>query len=162
MGFNDGYERKKFIEKQKAQTDEYRALGMTEEQIAEMSEFDWNQYRSARVYAMHTQSLSDTPFPEDGDEGEESKSPLFERFLRELSTNIGSLSELSRYGWVDEIDDPRLAARLKKLPPDDLELLTLLVFDGYSQNEIAAVRYVTQQAISKKINRIKKYLNLRL
>lgn len=64
----------------------------------------------------------------------------------------------SRHGWVEEIDDPKLAKKLKKLSHDDLELLTLFAFDGYSQNEIAAFCSVSQQAISKKINRIKKYL----
>ena len=36
MCWNDGYERRKFEARQKKQAEEYRALGMTEEQIKEM------------------------------------------------------------------------------------------------------------------------------
>ena len=35
MCWNDGYERRKFEARQKKQAEEYRALGMTEEQIKE-------------------------------------------------------------------------------------------------------------------------------
>ena len=43
MCWNDGYERRKFEARQKKQAEEYRALGMTEEQIKEMYEFDLEQ-----------------------------------------------------------------------------------------------------------------------
>ena len=36
MSWNDGYERRKFEARQKKQAEEYRALGMTEEQIQAM------------------------------------------------------------------------------------------------------------------------------
>ena len=46
MSWNDGYERRKFEARQKKQAEEYRALGMTEEQIQAMYEFDLEQYKS--------------------------------------------------------------------------------------------------------------------
>ena len=48
MCWNDGYERRKFEARQKKQAEEYRALGMTEEQIKAMYEFDLEQYKSDR------------------------------------------------------------------------------------------------------------------
>ena len=44
MSWNDGYERRKFEARQKKQAEEYRALGMTEEQIQAMYEFGLEQY----------------------------------------------------------------------------------------------------------------------
>ena len=50
MSWNDGYERKKFMAKMKKQAEEYRAAGMTEEQIKAMYEFDLGVYKSDRTY----------------------------------------------------------------------------------------------------------------
>ena len=57
MSWNDGYERRKFEAGQKKQAEEYRALGMTEEQIQAMYEFDLEQYKSDRCHYSHTQSF---------------------------------------------------------------------------------------------------------
>ena len=46
MSWNNAYEKRKFEEKQKKQAEKYRALGMTEEQIKEMYEFDYAQFKS--------------------------------------------------------------------------------------------------------------------
>jgi DNA-directed RNA polymerase specialized sigma24 family protein len=64
----------------------------------------------------------------------------------------------NRYAWIDTIDIPVLAVKLKVLPPDDLELLTLIVMDGYKQAEIARLRGCSKNAVSKKIIRIKRFL----
>lgn len=53
MGWNNAYERKKFEAKQKKQAEEYRALGMSEEQIQIMYEFDLEQFNSNRSYYSH-------------------------------------------------------------------------------------------------------------
>ena len=68
MCWNDGYERRKFEARQKKQAEEYRALGMTEEQIKAMYEFDLEQYKSDRRYYSHTQSFVPDDFDEDEDD----------------------------------------------------------------------------------------------
>lgn len=158
MAFNNGLERKRFEAKQKALRAEYERLGMSVEQIQKMYEYDLADFNSNRKYITHTQSLSDIPFPEDGENGDEAKSTLFDKFLRELSTNIGSLSELSRYGWIDEIDDSALAVKLKKLPPNDLELLTLLAFDEHTQEEAAAIMGISDRTVRRKLVAWKSFL----
>lgn len=60
MSWNDGYERKMFAKRQKKQAEEYRALGMTEEQIQAMYEFDLEQFKSERRNRMHTQQFMRT------------------------------------------------------------------------------------------------------
>ena len=40
MSWNDGFERRIFKEKIKKQTEYYRSLGMSEEQISAINEFD--------------------------------------------------------------------------------------------------------------------------
>ena len=63
----------------------------------------------------------------------------------------------SRYGWVEEIEDPQMSARLRSLSPEDLELLTRYVFDGYTQTELAHQYGISQKNIHKKWQRIKNF-----
>ena len=154
MCWNDGYERRKFEARQKKQAEEYRALGMTEEQIKEMYEFDLEQYKSDRRYHMHTQPFTSSDF--DDGEDDDSESTLLNKFFGELTITIDSNSEQSRYWWIEEIDNPKLAETIKTLSPEQIELLTLVVIDGYGQTEIAEIMGVSQSAISQRFSTIKK------
>lgn len=159
MAFNNGLERKRFESKQKALREEYNRLGMSEEQIQTLYEYELAYFNSNRRFITHTQPINLADLEADEDSNAESgRNPMFEEFREVLSVNDSGKLLQSRYGWIEEIDDPKLAKKLKRLSPDNLEFLTLLAFDGYSQNEIAASLSVSQQEISKKINRIKKYL----
>ena len=130
---------------------------MSEEKIKALYEYDLTDFNSNRRFITHTQSfnLADLEADEDGN-AESGRNPLFEKFRDVLSVDNSEELLQSRHGWVEEIDDPKLAKKLKKLSHDDLELLTLFAFDGYSQNEIAAFCSVSQQAISKKNQPYKK------
>lgn len=153
MSWNNGYETKKFQARQKKQAEEYRALGMTEEQIKEMYEFDLEQFRSERRHRMHTQQFTSSDF----DEGEEddSESTLFDKIFNELTCTIETWGDKSRYWWGEEIEDAELSKRIKLLSAEDIELITLYVFDDYTQDEIAIQFSCTKQNIQKKFRRIK-------
>ena len=106
MSWNDAYERRKFKENQKKQAAEYRALGMTEEQIQAMYEFDLEQFRSDRRFYSHTQSLLPDTFDENEDNDE--KLSIFELFKDVFTTTIEESEYKSRYWWVDEIGEDDL------------------------------------------------------
>ncbi len=57
MGFNYGYEKKKFDSRWKRLEVEYCDAGMSEEQIAAMKEYDWAWFCSQRVFQNHTQPI---------------------------------------------------------------------------------------------------------
>ncbi|MDD4495455.1 MAG: sigma factor-like helix-turn-helix DNA-binding protein [Eubacteriales bacterium] len=159
MSFNNGLERKRFEAKQKALRAEYEKLGMSEEKICALYALDLAEFNSNRKYITHTQSMNPADLEADEDTNAESgRNPLFEKFREALSVKDTEKLSKSRYGWIDEIDNPKLATAIKKLSDDHKELLTLLVFDGYSQTEIAKVRGVSQGSISQKISTIKKLL----
>lgn len=160
MSWNNAYETKKFEARQKKQAEEYRALGMTEEQIKEMYEFDLEQFRSERRYREHTQSFVPDDFDENEDDDE--KLSIFDKFKDTLTTSIDDSGDKSRYWWVEEIDNPVLVKAIKSLSPDQLELLTLVVMDDYGQAEIADLMKVSQSAISQRFNTIKKILKTTL
>ena len=156
MCWNDGYERRKFEARQKKQAEEYRALGMTEEQIKEMYEFDLEQYKSDRRYHMHTQPFTSSDF--DDGEDDDSESTLLNKFFDELTVTVDAGSEQSRYWWVEEIDDDRLASRVKSLSSEAVEMLTLLAFDGYTQVEAAKKMGIPYRTFKFKLRNIKNFL----
>lgn len=160
MGWNNGYERKKFEIAQRKQATKYRKLGMTEEQISEMRKFDLEQFKSDRRFYSHTVSLEPNEF--DPTEDAEDKSPLLNLFSDVLTTSIDGSEAHSRFWWIEELNDPELSARVKLLPQSELEVLTMYVFEDFNQAELAEVFQISQQNISKRIKRIKNFLSKRV
>jgi len=154
MAFNYGKEKREFDQEWNKLCSEYRSAGMSEKDIEVLYAFDWSWFCSRRRFINHTQNLpSDTIVGEDSKE----RSSLILKFST-FSVNLDETEIGGRYGWVEQITDGRIVDRLRKLPLEDLELLTLLVIDGYTQTEVAHLHACSQNAISKKYLRIKKYL----
>ena len=145
MNWNDGKERKLFEKRQAILAEQYRSVGMTEEQIQQMYEFDLAVYRSERVFYTHTQAL-EINF-DDEDVGDISN------FLLECQTeNFRDYS--NRYWWIEELE--KLYKAAMSLSYEEKELITLYVFEGYTQKEIANKFQCSQVAICKRLDKIKK------
>ena len=146
MGKNYAIERAKFERQQRQQAEQYRKLGMDEEQIQTMYEFDLATFRSDWRYEKHTQGLAASSFG-DGTQ-DDSKSALFEKFLAQLSVQPDDGH--SREWWVEEIENPQLALALKGLSKSDLEFITRIVIEKATQMELSEELGISQQAVSKK------------
>lgn len=106
MGFNYGYEKKKFDSRWKRLEVEYCDAGMSEEQIAAMKEYDWAWFCSQRVFQNHTQ-----PIPCEQYDEVCGQSQLFRKFA--------SLS----YQWdVDKIDQAEPPKEMMDIPGMEDEL----------------------------------------
>lgn len=156
MSWNNAYERKKFEARQKKQAEEYRALGMTEEQIREMYEFDLEQFKSERRYRMHTQPIQVEVFEDNN--ADESDNTLLIEFFDQLTCTIETSVDKSRYWWVEEIEDERLARRVKSMAPEEIEMITLLVFEGYTQIEASQKMGMPYRTFKFKFRKIKELL----
>lgn len=150
MGFNYGREKKKFDAEWKEKSAWYRAVGMSEDAIQTLYEFDWEQFKSERRYANHTQALP-------SDELLEWMSHRVHNIYASMRTNISEECLSARYDWIEQLDTPALTLQLQRLSQEDIELLTLLL-DGYTQREIADMLGCTQPNIAQKMRRIKKIL----
>lgn len=148
MSWNNGYERRKFEQVQKAQAKEYSKCGMNEEQIQAMYLQDLQEYRNNRIYAIHIQSIEEL----DSD-GEESRNALHKKFLLSMTCTM-DMSECGRYGWIDAMENTALYGAISKLTTDQKELLTLLYCDGYTQTEVAALLHSNLLAINKRVSRL--------
>ena len=60
--------------------------------------------------------------------------------------------------WVNSIEDPQLYRGLRRLSIYDLELLTLIVFEGYKKSEVAEKLGCSRSAITQRMKKIKKKL----
>ena len=157
MGKNYAIERAKLERQQRQQAEQYRKLGMDEDQIQTMYEFDLATFRSDWRYEKHTQGFAASSFGDNTQD--DSKSALFEKFLVQLSVKPDDGH--SREWWVEEIENPQLARALRQLDADGLELLSLLLVDGFTQHEIAEKLGISQSAVSQRLatarRKIKKF-----
>lgn len=127
----------------------YQSLGMSQEQIDALDEFDKEEFLSNNTYKRHNHSLTivaDLDIPED-------MHPLFKRFGDVLTTEIRQ-SHRDDYPWLDEIESSALLKKILSLPQEDLDLLNAYVFEGNKQKEIASKLKVSQKTISKRLKRI--------
>ena len=158
MGFNYGLEKKKFDREWDRLRREYRAAGMDEASIEAMHEFDWQGFNAERAYRNHTQEMPFQQFDDDGDTASEDNSALLVKFFGSFAVMPQDTDSERRDGWLDEIGSEKLSAALRRLSAEDIELLTLHVFDGYGVTEIAAMQGVAHATVSKKLKHIKNFL----
>ena len=154
MAWNNGLERMKFEAEQARLAAEYRAAGMSEEQIQQMYEFDLEVFNSNRRFAEHTQQFPESPF-EDGDEGQ---SPLCEKCSEALTVTMDLPIGNDRFSWIDEIDDEQLVQRLKLLSVEELDLITRIAMEEQTQTQVATEFGVNQSTISRRLEKIIKIL----
>ena len=144
MPWHNGNERKKLAAAQARMAEEYRAAGMTEEAIAQIAAFDLEVLRSDRRFYRHNQALC----PGVGDPGE----------APEPVSSVEDPPLSGRTDWLQEISSPALLEALRALDPELLEILTLRVFEGYKQTEIARKLGCSPQNISERLATIRRKL----
>ena len=115
MGFNYGYEKKKFDSRWKRLEVEYCDAGMSEEQIAAMKEYDWAWFCCQRVYQDHTQ-----PIPCEQYDEVCGQSQLFRKFASlSYQWDVDKIDQ-TRYGWLASVENEQLLLRFKKQSKKDL------------------------------------------
>ena len=112
------------------------------------------QTRYRTVVIERTQELSNSSFECSEDE----TSPLMQKYM-EATTIVDTYHETkSSFAWIGEIEDERLLTALEHLKKEDLEIITLYAYEGYSVVELSKVYRIAHQNISKRIARITKFL----
>ena len=122
MGFNYGLEKRKFTEEWKKLYSEYKAAGMSEEDIQDIYAFDLNVFRKNRTEFQRTQPLSESSC-DDGTEQGESMSALLKKFSSALSAcDKYSFQSDPRFAWVDEMENDELYRKIISLPERDMKI----------------------------------------
>lgn len=125
MAINFGAEYKRFKKEMEKKHELYTQLGMSQEQIDALEEFDKEEFLSNNTYKRHVQSLS---IDEDSDNPENLRL-LFKKFGDVLSVELKAISR-DKYAWLDDISSLSLLEKLLSLSEDDLDLL-----DAYAESQ---------------------------
>ncbi len=146
MGFNYAKEKAEFDRQWAEIRKQYEELGMSQDALEKIHSFDWDWFKSQRRYSSH---LADLP------------EEVTAETIREASTGTIPGDIPASFGsdprqWLDEIEDEQLVWKLMQLSKDDIALLTHLVFEEYTQSEIAQQKAQKQQSISRQLQQIKK------
>lgn len=150
MNYNSGNARRIFHSHWNKLREEYRAVGMSEDAIEKMYEYDLAIFNEERKHHRY-----DVEIPASDDIENQSDLVAYEKATTVTDTYHETKT---RFAWVGEIMDERLHYGLERLSSDELELLTLYIVGGYTEKEISKVYNVSQPAIHKKIRKIALFL----
>ena len=153
MTFHYAREKAKFDNAWEKTAAWYRAEGMSEDAIRILHDDAWEEFKSNRNYVLHTQRL-----PSEGLQSEQDTSTLFQKFSS-LTVIISEEDFTTRYAWVDTLDDTVLVHKLKKLCVRELEMLTLVTQEGYTQAEAAVRMGIPYRTFKYQWNRLKNFLS---
>ena len=152
MTFNYAVEKRKFEKAWTKLAKSYAEAGMEPEAIKAMYEFDWEIFKSERNEALHTQEFA---IPESADEEmDDCESPLYDKFLEQLSSEYDTYGSHSRYWWLDELTTPCLTIGVPALTVEDKELLTLYIVDELTVREIAEIQEKTKSSVERHLQRV--------
>ena len=154
MGFNYGLEKKNFDSQWAMTRKQYEDAGMSNEAIQAMYDYDWSVFNANRSYQNHTQEMAAPSF----EQSEESYSPLMNKYQEAVSVTDTYRETKSRFAWIGEIENERLLAALESLSELDLKILTLYVYAGYTESEIASALESKRITIHKRIERMTMFL----
>ena len=153
MSFNNGNERRKLNAKWEQLRVQYREAGMSKEAIQAMYEFDLGVLNSERAYDANTVAVCDGE-----DDVDARKAADFKQYEAAITVTDTYRETKSCFTWIGEIENERLLAALENLSELDLKILTLYVYAGYTESEIAMTLESKRITIHKRIERITMFL----
>ena len=150
MSFSNGNERRKLNAKWEQLRVQYREAGMSEEAIQAMYEFDLSVLNSERAYAANTVAVCD--------DVDARKAADLKQYEAAITVTDTYHETKSCFSWIGEIENERLLAALESLSELDLKILTLYVYAGYTESEIASALESKRITIHKRIERMTMFL----
>lgn len=156
MGYNHGLEEKKFKMEWNKLREQYRAAGMSEEAINEMEAFDRHCMDRDRKFYEHTTPIDFRK--EDGTDQDNASKSSRRQFGDRLQVEARITDPDRRFAWIDELDDEELVKAVKSLSVEEVELLTMIAYEGYTHKELAQKLGKGRSSVTEKIGRIAKKL----
>lgn len=139
MAYNHGKEERKWRLWKEAEEKILRAYGVDENIIEEIRIYDRAEFHSDRRFYRRLNDMEEY-IEKVADNG--------------LNTEIKTVSAL-----LDEVENEHLYAALLKVDKHTLEIV-LLKMQGYSTKEISAMLQLTEKAIYKRMDRLRKKLKI--
>ena len=146
MSWNNGKERRLFINYLSQQSEEWRKQGMSEENIKIMEAYEWDEFRKRRNFEEKIEVLSLVNFNDEG-----------------LEFEIADKS----YTYKDEFSDNPFVfgfnnSRLEEIWRNLSDKIDIYIFirlsQGKKQSEISRELKVSEKAVSKRVEKMRKIL----
>ena len=146
MSWNNGKERIRFKNYLSRQSDEWRKQGMSEENIKIMENYEWDEFRKRRNFEEKIEMLSLVNFNDEGLEFEiADKSYTYK-------------DEFSDNPFVFGFNDSRLEEIWRNLS-DKIDIYIFIrLSQGKKQSEISRELKVSEKAVSKRVEKMRKIL----
>ena len=139
MSYNHGAAQRAFEKEWQKKEKQYRRLGMTDEQISSIREFDEREFRADRAYL-------------------EKKVPLAEADEFRQTTIDESVIDNIKENWYEYITDSEKKKIVRNVPAKMRKAIYLNKVIGLSQQEISSILLASQQEISYWIVKIAEIL----
>ena len=152
MNYNNSANRQRFEREQRRLAKKYKALGMSDEAIQIMYEYDLSVFNSNRRFIEHMAAVEEmTAY--DHSTGESHYNDMDE-FPSQPAQIHYSLMDAK---WLEEIEAKSLYKALTTMPEDYITIISMKM-DGYTNLDIANSFGVIETAIINKIRRIRKII----
>ena len=139
MSYNHGAAKKKFETEWQKKEKQYRELGMTEEQINAIREFDEQEFRSERVYL-------------------EKKVPLAEADeFRQITIDESDIDNIEE-NWYEYITDSEKKKAVRNVPANMRRAFYLNKVMNMSQQDVSSILLIPRQTLSYWIVKISEIL----
>ena len=139
MAYNHGAAKKKFETEWQKKEKQYRELGMTEEQINAIREFDEQEFRSERVYL-------------------EKKVPLAEADeFGQITIDESDIDNIEE-NWYEYITDSEKKKAVRNVPANMRKVFYLNKVMRMPQQEISSILLISRQTLSYWIVKISEIL----
>ena len=134
MSFNYGREEKKWRLWKEAEEKQLRGLGVDEDTIEKLHTYDWAVFNSDRRYYRRLKEVG--------------------TYLEEFAEDAAQPEVRTVEDFLDSIENQKLYQVLIKVDRLTLQIIVMKM-QGYSTHDIASLLGMTEQAIYKRVNRLK-------
>ena len=134
MSFNYGRKEKKWRLWKEAEEKQLRSLGVSEDIIEQLHTHDWAVFNSDRRYYRRLQDAG--------------------TYLEEFAEDAAQPEVKTVEDFLDSIENQHLYHVLIKVDRLTLQIIVMKI-QGYSTHDIASLLGMTEQAIYKRVNRLK-------
>lgn len=141
MSFNYGREEKKWRLWKEAEEKQLRSLGVSEDTIEQLHTHDWAVFNSERRYYRRLQDAG--------------------TYLEEFAEETAQPEIRTVEDFLDSIENQHLYHVLIKVDRLTLQIVVMKI-QGYSTHDIASLLGMTEQAIYKRVNRLKEKIKKNL
>ena len=152
MNYNNSANRQRFEREQRRLAKQYKALGMSDEAIQIMYEYDLSVFNSNRRFIEHMATVEEmTSYDQSTGDSHYKDMDEFPAQTEQIHYSLIDAK------WLEDIEDKNLFLALTVMPDDYITIISMKM-DGYTDEEIGYILHATRQSITNKFARIRKIL----